>query len=118
MLAKLGNWEKAGLDQLPDKAIVVARDLMPDDMAHLQPDRVLGLVTEVGGPTSHAIILARGLEIPAVVSVADALSDAHIGDVAIIDGHRGDFILNPDDKTLAQYRSLAERLESAKGRIG
>ena len=114
VLAKLGNWEKAGLDRLPQQAIVVARDLLPDDMAHLQPDRVLGLVTEVGGPTSHAIILARGLEIPAVVSVADALSNARIGDVAIVDGHRGDFILNPDDKTLAQYRSLAERLRARK----
>lgn len=114
VLAKLGNWEKAGLDRLPDKAIVVARDLMPDDMAHLQPDRVLGLVTEVGGPTSHAIILARGLEIPAVVSVADALSDVRIGDMAIVDGRRGHFILNPDDKTLAQYRGLAERLRKRK----
>ena len=65
-------------------------------------------------PRPHAIILARGLEIPAVVSVANALSDAHIGAVAIVDGHRGDFILNPDGETLAHYRGLAEKLRKRK----
>ena len=114
VLAKLCNWEKAGLDRLPHKAIVVARDLMPDDMAHLQPDTVSGLVTEVGGPTSHAIILARGLEIPAVVSVVDALAEARMGDRAIVDGRRGHFILHPDKKTLAQYRRLSEELKARK----
>ena len=114
VLAKLCNWEKAGLDRLPHKAIVVARDLMPDDMAHLQPDTVSGLVTEVGGPTSHAIILARGLEIPAVVSVVDALAEARMGDMAIVDGRRGHFILHPDKKTLAQYRRLSEELKARK----
>ena len=114
VLAKLCNWEKAGLDRLPHKAIVVARDLMPDDMAHLQPDTVSGLVTEVGGPTSHAIILARGLEIPAVVSVVDALTEARMGDRAIVDGRRGHFILHPDKKTLAQYRRLSEELKARK----
>ncbi len=114
VLAKLCNWEKAGLDRLPHKAIVVARDLMPDDMAHLQPDRVSGLVTEVGGPTSHAIILARGLEIPAVVSIAHVLSEARMGDVAIVDGRHGHFILNPDEETLAHYRHLSEKLRARK----
>ena len=114
VLAKLCNWEKAGLDRLPHKAIVVARDLMPDDMAHLQPDTVSGLVTEVGGPTSHAIILARGLEIPAVVSVVDALTEARMGDRAIVDGRRGHFILHPDKKTLAEYRRLSEELKARK----
>lgn len=114
VLAKLCNWEKAGLDRLPHKAIVVARDLMPDDMAHLQPDTVSGLVTEAGGPTSHAIILARGLEIPAVVSVVNALAEARMGDLAIVDGRRGHFILNPDKKTLAQYRRLSEALRARK----
>lgn len=114
VLAKLCNWEKAGLDRLPHKAIVVARDLMPDDMAHLQPDTVSGLVTEVGGPTSHAIILARGLEIPAVVSVVDALAEARMGDRAIVDGRRGHFILHPDKKTLAEYRRLSEELKARK----
>ena len=114
VLAKLCNWEKAGLDRLPHKAIVVARDLMPDDMAYLQPDTVSGLVTEAGGPTSHAIILARGLEIPAVVSVVNALAEARMGDLAIVDGRRGHFILNPDKKTLAQYRRLSEALRARK----
>ena len=114
VLAKLCNQEKAGLEQLPDEAIVVAHDLMPDDMAHMQPDRVLGLVTEVGGPTSHTVILARGLEIPAVVSVTKVLSEAQPGDVAIVDGRRGQFILNPDEETLAYYEGLAEKLRKSK----
>ena len=114
VLAKLCNWEKAGLDRLPHEAIVVARDLMPDDMAHMQPDRVLGLITEVGGPTSHAIILARGLEIPAVVSVVHALSEARMGDMAIVDGQRGHFILHPDRETLAHYRRLSKKLRARK----
>ena len=112
VLARLCQWEKSGLEQLPHEAIVVAHDLMPADTAHLQPGLVLGLVTEVGGPTSHTVILARGLEIPAVVSVANILTQVQPGDLAIVDGHRGRVILNPDEETQHRYRQLADRLRA------
>ena len=114
VLAKLCRQEISSLERLPHEAIVLAHDLMPVDTAHMQPDRVLGLVTEVGGPTSHTVILARGLEIPAVVSVTDIMVTAQSGDLAIVDGRRGRVILNPDEHTLSRYQQLAQKYSERK----
>jgi phosphotransferase system enzyme I (PtsI) len=114
VLARLCRHERVRIDHLPHEAIVIAHDLMPADTAHMQPDQVLGLVTEVGGPTSHTVILARGLEIPAVVSVSDIMVKARSGDLAIVDGRRGRVIFNPDEHTLDRYRKLAQRYKERK----
>jgi len=116
VLAQLRNQESAGLANLPQEVILVARDLAPADTALLDKDRVLGIVTEVGGGTSHTAILARGLEIPAVVGTGSLLNRLHPGDQVIVDGFRGRLIVNPDEKTLAYYRKESERFrERAAG---
>ena len=110
VLAKLCHREPTDLERLPHQAIVVARDLTPSDTAHLQKERVLGIVTEVGGATSHTAIIARGLEIPAVVGVGSVLVHVKPGDMAIVDGRRGRVVLKPDAETLARYTDESKRL--------
>jgi len=114
VLAKLAQVEGGPLDGLTSEAIVVAHDLAPSDTVHLQRDRVLGVVTEVGGPTSHAAIIARGLGIPAVLGVEAATASAEPGDVAIVDGRRGVVVLNPDDATLSRYREELSQLQASR----
>ena len=83
--------------------IVVANDLMPSDTADFTTRTVWAFATESGGPTSHTAILAGALEIPAVVGVGRFLSDISGGDLVIVDGERGLVILDPDEKTIADY---------------
>ena len=114
VLAKLCQREDELLVRITGEAIVIAHDLTPSDTAHMDRDQVLGFITEVGGSTSHAAIIARGLEIPAVLGVEGALSSAKPGDMAIVDGRRGLAFLNPDHETLARYQAEARRLEEIK----
>lgn len=89
---------------VPDREapfVLVARDLAPADAARLSPDRVLALVTEGGGPTSHTAILARALGIPAVVAVAGA-GTLRDGDTVLVDGSLGVVTPDPDDATVAR----------------
>ncbi|MBT4137283.1 MAG: phosphoenolpyruvate--protein phosphotransferase [Candidatus Latescibacteria bacterium] len=109
VLGKLRNQEDTGLSQLPHDVVLVARDLAPADTALLDNDRVLGIVTEVGGATSHTAILARGLEIPAVVGISALMHRLETGDQVIVDGRRGRVILDPDEATLVYYRQETER---------
>ncbi|WP_232014345.1 phosphoenolpyruvate--protein phosphotransferase [Cellulomonas fimi] len=94
----------APLPGVPDPGtpfVLVARDLAPADTARLDPDAVLALVTEGGGPTSHTAILARALGIPAVVAVpgVDALRD---GDAVLVDGSVGEVVRDPDADAVAR----------------
>ena len=114
VLAKLCQQEDVLLDRLTTEAVVVAHDLTPSDTAHMHRDCVLGVVTEVGGTTSHAAIIARGLEIPAVAGVESAIASAESGDLAIVDGRRGLVYVNPDAGTLARYRVEAKRFQEVR----
>ncbi len=114
VLAKLCRQEDVLLDRLTTEAVVVAHDLTPSDTAHMHRDCVLGVVTEVGGTTSHAAIIARGLEIPAVAGVESAIASAESGDLAIVDGRRGLVYVNPDAGTLARYRVEAKRFQEVR----
>tara|TARA_B110000116_G_scaffold241796_1_gene230608 strand:- start:122 stop:1330 length:1209 start_codon:yes stop_codon:yes gene_type:complete len=75
---------------------------------------VLGICTEVGGQTSHTAIIARGLEIPAIVGVRSVLEVFEVGDTVIVDGSRGRIIVNPDEETLIRYRELAAQLRESQ----
>ncbi len=114
VLAKLCRQENPLLNKLSAEAIVVAHDLSPSDTAHMRRDRVLGIVTEVGGTTSHAAIIARGLEIPAVLGVESALASVESGDLAIVDGRRGLVFFDPDADTRARYRTEAKRFREVQ----
>jgi phosphoenolpyruvate-protein phosphotransferase (PTS system enzyme I) len=87
-----------------DEYIVVAYDLSPADTAEMDKDRVLGFVTEAGGATSHTAIVARSLEIPAVVGVRDITRQVKTGDTVVLDGEKGIVAINPPAKVLSAYR--------------
>jgi len=87
-----------------DKYIIIAQDLSPADTADMNKNSVMGFVTEMGGATSHTAIVARSLELPAVVGVRDITSTAKTGDLVIIDGEKGIVVINPNPKILAAYK--------------
>ena len=94
-----------------NNTVVVAHDLTPSDTAGLDRNKVVGFVTDVGGRTSHAAIMARTLEIPAVLGLGDITKSVKNGDFVIIDGLTGDVIINPSDDTIAQYRAKEEKFK-------
>lgn len=99
----------------PPGAVVVAHDLSPAETAQFSRTQVAGIVTEVGGPTSHSAIMARALGIPAVVGVESAgalVRDVNSGDAVIVDGTRGRLFLKPDAETTASYRKQAAEFEA------
>jgi phosphotransferase system enzyme I (PtsI) len=83
--------------------ILVARDLSPSQTANLDRSKVRGFATDAGGRTSHTAIVARALEIPAVVGLGDITTDVSGGDWVIIDGNRGLVIVSPDEATVKKY---------------
>jgi len=97
--------ETVDIASLPAGSILVAKDLTPSMTAGINPDNVTGIVTELGGKTSHSAILARALEIPAVVAVNDFLSQVKNGDKVILDGSEGIVYVNPEDSVLVEYTS-------------
>jgi len=92
-----------------DKMILAAKSLPPYEFVHFERGHILGVVTEVGGATSHFSIIARALDIPAVVGCEDLLLQAKTGHRIIIDGSKGLVILNPDRDTLVRYQKLQTR---------
>jgi phosphotransferase system enzyme I (PtsI) len=106
LLRNILHIEKINLSSLPKDSIVVAEDLTPSDTAALDRNNVLGFVTEKGGPTSHTAILAEALGIPAVVGVNNLLQNIKDGDELIVDGTKGEVIVNPDNGTKKQYLGL------------
>lgn len=84
--------------------LIVAAELTPSDTALLPLDKVQGFITEVGGATSHTAIIARSLELPAVVGVKKITSAVQNGDLLIIDGEQGAVLVNPDPGTVEAYR--------------
>ncbi len=104
------------IPRLDQPMIIVARDLSPADTAGMVREPALGFVTEVGTRTSHTSIMARALEIPAVVGVADALSQIRTGDTIIVDGLRGTVVVHPDEATIAEAHARSARhLSFARG---
>jgi phosphotransferase system enzyme I (PtsI) len=92
------------MQDLPRDAIVLAHELSPADTALMSHKKILGFITETGGKTSHTAIVARSLEIPAVVGAPDLMLKAATGQPVILDGARGLAIFNPGPQTLELYR--------------
>ena len=93
---------------IKDEVIIVAADLTPSDTAQLNRQYVKAFVTDIGGRTSHSAIMARSLEIPAIVGTKEVTSIAKDGDIIIVDGLTGDVFLNPSEEVVAEYRAKAE----------
>lgn len=103
--------EIADLSLIAEPSIVLANDLTPSDTAQLDRKFTKGFVTEIGGRTSHSAIMARSLEIPAVVGVTNVLKKLNHGDDIIMDAIKGEVILNPTDEQKAKYQKLADEYE-------
>lgn len=103
LLERLTGQPLATLNQLSPETIVVSHDLTPGETASFDRSRVLGICTEAGGPGGHTAIVARGMEIPAVVGVGNFLHNIRTGDEVIVDGHLGRIIVSPDEATKAHY---------------
>lgn len=91
------------INDITGKAIIICHDLSPADVLQIDKSKIIGFATDLGGKTSHASILARALEIPAVVGLETATSRLSTGDHLIIDGSSGKVIVNPDDETFREY---------------
>ena len=108
----IGQPQRAGVSDLTEPCIVVANDLTPSDTAQLDPAKVLGFVTEVGSRTSHTAILARSLQIPAVLGLGEAIEELKPGQKVLLDGFNGFVIISPSEQTLFEYGQLVERQSS------
>lgn len=99
--------------------VVVAHDLTPSDTAQLDRSKVVGFLTDIGGRTSHSAIMARTLEIPAIVGLKDITTSVKNGDMVIVDGIEGICIINPEQSVIDEYTAkrdkfLAEQEELKK----
>jgi phosphotransferase system enzyme I (PtsI) len=96
------------LRHLSEPCILISHDLSPSTTAQLDKKFVLGFATDIGGKTSHTAIMARSLDIPAVVGLQNVSVELENGDYALLDGYNGTIIVNPTDQTLFQYGQLAK----------
>jgi len=117
VLQIMAGAQRATLANLTEDVIVVAHDLSPSDTALMHRERVIAMVTEVGGPTSHTSIMARALEIPAVAGVADITTLVTDGSELIVDGGAGEVIVWPSRQTIATYRARMAEAQAAKARL-
>ena len=99
---------------IDEEVIVIAEDLTPSDTAQLNKKYVKGFVTNIGGRTSHSAIMARSLEIPAVVGTSSITEDVKNGDILILDGLDGVVLVNPDGATTAEYKEKYAKFEAQK----
>ncbi len=95
-----------------ENTIVVAHDLTPSDTAQLDRSKVVGFITDIGGRTSHAAIMARTLEIPAVLGLGDITTSVKTGDKVIVDGITGDVIINPSEEVIAEYTEKKAKFQA------
>lgn len=117
LLADLLGQELVDLSTLPENSVVVVHELTPSMTADIDKDNVVAIVTETGGRTSHSAIIARALEIPAVLSVADATSNIKNGDMVVVDGTNGKVIVDPKDDELTSYRETAKKYAADKASL-
>ncbi|MFB9988198.1 phosphoenolpyruvate--protein phosphotransferase [Bacillus benzoevorans] len=119
VLSHLLGVELVNPGMISEEVIIVAKDLTPSDTAQLNRQFVKGFTTDIGGRTSHSAIMARTLEIPAVVGTKVATERINHGDLVIVDGISGEVIINPTEEIVAQYEKkkadfAAQKAEWAK----
>lgn len=95
--------------QSAEPLVVIAHDISPAEMIRLRGGRFAGFATDLGGPTSHTAIVARSMDVPAVVGLGQVRSLVRDGDIVVVDGLRGTILVNPSAQALEQYRTLQKR---------
>ncbi|MBI6875382.1 phosphoenolpyruvate--protein phosphotransferase [Clostridium aciditolerans] len=114
VLANLLGKISGDSDLMADNTVVVAHDLTPSDTAQLDKSKVVAFLTNIGGRTSHSAIMARTLEIPAVVGLQDITSSVKNGDTIVVDGIEGVAIVNPDVETIKKYEAKKEAFKKER----
>ena len=114
LIKKVLGIENTDLSKLPYGSILVAKDLTPSMTAGLNPDNVLGIVTQFGGKTSHSAILARALEIPAVVGLSNLPGDISDDTDMLLDGESGEVIILPTDNEKSDYENKKKNYDANK----
>jgi phosphotransferase system enzyme I (PtsI) len=113
----LGYRENNDLQNLREPCIVIAEDLSPSEAATLNRKVVLGFATEAGGRTSHTAIMARSLQVPAIVGLKGASTKISSGMHLLLDGYNGSLIVNPTDQSLFEYGQLIRRQASTEEKL-
>ncbi len=106
--------ESINIGSISKRVILVARDLSPADTSQIQLERVMGFVTDSGGRASHTSIIARSLEIPAVLGLERATSVIQNDDIIVVDGNAGIVVINPSEETLAQAETRKTAFEERR----
>ncbi len=117
MLHNLVGDTQYGLARLVSERVIVARDISPSDTANIEKGRVLALITDAGSKTSHAVIMARSIQVPAVVGMRNITKLLSNGDDILVDGYDGQVVVNPSEKTLFRYGKLQEEKRSLEKKI-
>jgi len=111
VIKNLGGESASNLHEIQQPSIVVARDLPPSDVGMFQQDKILGFATEIGGKTSHVSLLARSLELPAVVALHEVVEKIDSGNMAILDGEEDLLIINPTDNQIHEYKNKLQLMQ-------
>ena len=106
VLQNLLGQSSQNLGQLVEKRVVVANDVSPSDAAGIDSSQALAIVTDSGSKTSHAVIVARSMKVPAVVGLRDLTTQVQSGDWLLVDGYEGVVIINPSQQTLFRYGQI------------
>jgi phosphotransferase system enzyme I (PtsI) len=117
VLRNLAGKEQERLSEITDRVIIVAHDLSPADTSEMNIGKVMGFITDVGGPTSHTAIMAQALEIPAVVGLESITQRVQDGVLLVVDGNSGEVIIDPDDEVIISYQEKQLELERYRSSI-
>ncbi len=110
LIRSLTNTPYKALSGLPEGTVVIAEEITPADTALMDPARIAGFATALGGAESHTAIVARSLGLPAVLGAADVVTTVKTGDTLVIDGGRGRIVVNPTSRTKARFRQRRQEL--------
>lgn len=117
VIAHLKGEKIADLTSINEEVVIVAEDLTPSETSQLNKQFVKGFVTNIGGRTSHSAIMARSLEIPAVVGTSTITNDVNDGDFVIVDGITGDVIINPSNDVISIYEEKLNEFNEQKAAL-
>jgi phosphotransferase system enzyme I (PtsI) len=117
LLRNLTKTPYEAFKHLPEGAIIIAEELTPADTALLDPKHVAGFATAIGGAQSHTAIMARSLELPAVLGIPELLTKVKSGDQLVIDGYTGRVVIHPNRERLAQYERRSAEIEQEQKQL-
>ncbi|MFW5883681.1 MAG: phosphoenolpyruvate-utilizing N-terminal domain-containing protein, partial [Verrucomicrobiota bacterium] len=104
----------SGALEIPGDRILVTGELTPSDAAQIDRGRVLAIATDSGGQTSHAVIMARSIQVPGVVGLHDITTKVASGDMVLVDGYEGVVIVNPSEQTLYRYGQIQKEKQTIR----